>query len=130
MQLEQEVDELQIAYNELQEKYESIVASLESRLSVEKERLALLSAAQDVTARDLARERENSATQAEFTKFIKAENLCLNKTVEELQTQLRTSHQAVQILNQRSQIDITNNERQLQIVRSLIYFFFFFSSSS
>ena len=119
IQLEQEVDELQISFSELQEKYESIVASLEARLSVEKERVGMLSASQDTTAKEFAREREITTTQAENIRFVKAENLCLSKSNEELQSQLRTSHQALQILEQRFQISTTKTERELEIVSFL-----------
>jgi len=129
IQLEQEVDELQISFSELQEKYESIVASLEARLSVEKERVGMLSASQDTTAKEFAREREITTTQAENIRFVKAENLCLSKSNEELQSQLRTSHQALQILEQRFQISTTKTERELEIV-SFLFPLSLFSLSS
>ena len=115
LELEREVDEVRLELDEFQEKYREEVATLESSLIVEKEKVALASAAQDHTSRDLAREREANASLAECNTFVKRENLCLSKTIEELQRQLRTSLQAVQILEQRQQVDATKAERQQQV---------------
>jgi hypothetical protein len=115
LQLEEEIEELESELSQLQFKYDTAITSAEKEIESLKEKNGGLNIQLDLTSKQLYEERQKAEVQEAAIKQIKSDNLFLQKTIEELQSQLVIVRKAFKILEQKSEIDLKANERQLQM---------------